>query len=823
MSENEVCYHCGLPVTGENGSHRLAIKGQLRDFCCSGCATVCQTIHDSGLDGFYQKVKAAELSPPPAITQNLEQYDLPEIQADFVVQSGNASEATLLVEGIHCAACVWLIERALQPMAGVMLAEVNLAHHRLRVRWSSDQIRLSSVMKRLHALGYSAMPYDPERAEGSARKQNRDLLYRMSFAGFGVANMMWITVSLYAGELSASKIELGHKHFFWWVALLLSTPVLLYSGWPFLRGAFKGLMNGRPTMDLPITIGVWTTYFYSVWVVFGAQGDVYFDVVVTFLFIILIGRYLEAMSRRNASSASARMLEMQPRSATLVEDDGQRLVSVRTLKMGDQVFIRPGEKMPVDGRVVDGASQVDESMLTGESRMQHKQTGDSVVAGSINGSGALVVEVEQLGKDTALAKIIHLVEMAQGTKAPIQCTTDRIVPWFVVATITLSALTFLYWSNAGSMDVAVMAAVSVLIITCPCAFGMATPMSVVVSVGHGAANGILVRNGAALETLARASHVIFDKTGTLTEGKMALTSVIVAEGVGMSEHEVLRIAAMAESVSEHAIAKAVVAYAQASGVDLGRQSLTGFTAIPGRGIEVQLDNGKVYAGNRRLMDDLGISIPASLEQRRIDIEVAMGVAVFVVLEGVLLALLAVQDKVRPGAGELVRLLRARGLGVTMLTGDSLSAANRVVAELAVDMNVIAEVYPQDKERVVREIQEKGHCVVMVGDGVNDAPALVRADVGIAMGTGTDVSMDCADIVLMGNDLRRIDFALDLARLTIRTIRQNIIIALAYNIILIPVAMSAKLTPIFASIAMPISSLLVIGNAIMIRRRCKALK
>lgn len=823
MADDLSCFHCGLPVTQESGNHRLLIKGQLRDFCCSGCAMVCQVIHESGLDNFYQRVQSAELSPPTISGQNLEQYDLPEIQADFVSRRGNLSEATLLVEGIHCAACIWLIERALQPMQGVESAEVNLAHHRLRLRWDPSKILLSTILKRLNAIGYGAVPYDPERAEGAVRKQNKAMLYRMAFAGFGAANMMWITISLYAGELSASKIDLDHKHFFWWVSLVLATPVLLYSGWPFLKGAINGVLQRRPTMDLPISIGVWATYLYSVWVMARGAGEVYFDIVTTFLFIILIGRYLEGASRRNASSASGRMMEMQPRSATLLDAGIPRLVDIRTLKLADQVLIRPGEKIPVDGRVDDGLSQVDESLLTGEARLIHKERGDKVVAGAINGNGSLVVTVEQLGRDTALAKIIHLVEEAQGSKAPIQRTTDRVVPWFVMATLTLSAITFLYWNNVADFDTALMAGVSVLIITCPCAFGMATPMSVVVSVGHAAANGVLIRNGAALENLAAATHVVFDKTGTLTEGRMTVSIVRAIDGSGFEELDVLRTAAQVEAGSEHSVAKAIVSHAIAEGAVDGAVTNSELTAVPGRGVVAELDGKQVAIGSSHYMRELGVSIPGLLHEERERLESEMGLVVFVAIESVLVGMIGLQDKIRQGAREVVQSLYARGMNVTLLTGDSRAAAERVASELGGDMNVIAEVLPAQKDGVIAALQAQGACVVMVGDGVNDAPALVRANVGVAMGTGTDVSMECADIVLISNQLDRIGFAVDLSHQTIRTIRQNIAIALGYNLVLIPTAMSAALTPIFASIAMPISSLLVIGNAIMIRKRCKSNK
>ncbi len=818
MHAEGACFHCGLAIS-PGQRQELMIQGVSRAFCCAGCATVCQAIHDSGLEGFYRKLRAAELAPPPEIAEDLAQYDLPDIQAEFVAQQGDLREAMLLVEGVHCAACVWLIEHALRPLEGVRTAEVNLAHHRLRLRWDSRRVQLSFILKRLHAIGYAAVPYDPERAEGAAARQSKSLLYRMAFAGFGAMNMMWISISIYAADISASGMDMEHRAFLHWVSLLLATPVLLYAGWPFIRAGARGLIHRQMTMDLPISIGVLATYSYSVYGTLVGITDVYFDVVVTFLFIILVGRYLESLSRRNASSATSRLMELQPRSAILQTEDGERLVSVRSLVVGDRVVIRPGDKVPVDGRVIEGSSQIDESMLTGESRPVDKAIGAKVVAGTVNSHGALVVEVEQLGQETALAKIIHLVEVAQGTRAPIQCLTDRIVPWFVTATLSLAALTFLYWINALDFDTALMAAVSVLIITCPCAFGMSTPMSIVVGVGHGARNGVLVRNGAALEALAGVDHIVFDKTGTLTEGRMSVQRCEILPGEDRAR--ALGLCAALEARSEHTIAKAIVRYAGEQDIEHRRLSVRGFESVPGRGVQAQIDGVTVRAASALWLRELALAAPESLQALQREVEQAMGVAVYLVIDQRVVGLIAVQDQVRPGAKAVITALRQRGIGITMLTGDSRTAAERVAQELGAGIEVIAEVLPQDKDKVIAGLQAQGRKVAMVGDGVNDAPALVRADVGIAMGSGTDVSLDSADLILMSNALEKILFAVDLASHTMRTIRQNIAISLGYNVILVPTAMSASLTPIFASIAMPISSLLVIGNAIMIRRRAQA--
>ncbi|OIO70607.1 MAG: copper-translocating P-type ATPase [Zetaproteobacteria bacterium CG1_02_53_45] len=752
----------------------------------------------------YQGAEA----PPPETPLDLEQYDLPEVQAEFVrALEGGKKQAHLLVEGIHCAACVWLIEHGLNAMDGIEMAEVNLAHQRLNLRWDSSRVALSAIMLRLGRLGYAAAPFNPETAEGSLQRRNRSLLFRMAFAGFGVMNIMWISIALYAGAFSGIDSEV--KQFFHWISFCIATPVLIYSGWPFFRAAALGLKQLRLTMDLPIAIGSLSTWSYSSWITFNASGEVYFDTVVTFLFVILIGRYLEGLSKRNASSAALRLMELQPRLATRLLATGEERISVRKLQVGDHVLVRPGEKLPADGLVISGASYIDESMLSGESRPLRKEAGANVVAGSMNVDGSLTVEVCSVGADTALARIVTLVEEAQGSKAKVQQIADRIVPWFVAATIGLAAITFIYWLR-NDFDTALLAAVSVLIITCPCALGLATPMCIAVGVGAGAKRGVLVRHGQALEILSGITHVVFDKTGTLTEGRMRVAQVIPANT--FDQVALISLAAAVEGQSRHPLATAITAALK------GKQlTCVSFLSESGLGVSGMVDSRRVVIGNLRLMQRDGIAVPEQMQQEQSRIERQMGVAVLVAVDGALAGLIHLQDRVRDEAGALIQSLREQGIGITMLTGDSMAAAQALKETLG-EMHVVAELLPEDKEAEIRRLQAGGEKVLMIGDGVNDAPALARADVSMAMGSGMDVSMACADIVLVSSDLSRVGFAIKLAQKTLSTIRQNIGISLAYNVILVPAAMAALVTPVFAAIAMPISSLLVIGNAILIRRR-----
>ncbi|MBL4638560.1 MAG: heavy metal translocating P-type ATPase, partial [Proteobacteria bacterium] len=478
---SESCYHCSLPID-EAELFSSSLAGVEREFCCFACQTVCQTIYDAGLQSFYLRTPAGEtLSPPAAIPAELASYDSDEVQVDYVDTLDDERTINLLIDGIHCAACVWLIERTLAKVNGVISAEVNLTAKRLRLRWNNQHTTLSALLQCVGKVGYSAVPFDPDTAEGALARQHRGLLYRMAFAGFAMMNLMWVSIALYSG---ADQGEF--RNWFQWIGFIIATPTLLYAGYPFLRNAVLGLWHRYLTMDLPIAIGAIATYSYSTYitVINPVHGDVYFDTVVNFLFVILVGRYLEALSKKQALSATSRLLEMQPKLATVITDSGNKILPLRSVVIGDLVLVKPGENVPVDGSIVEGQSAIDESMLTGESIPVVKTLGDKVVAGSLNGEGAFTVKAEHILRNTALAKIVTLMEDAQASKAPIQSLTDKVVPWFVLITLTLATITFFYWYQSD-FEIALLAATSVLIITCPCAFGLATPMSVAVATGVG--------------------------------------------------------------------------------------------------------------------------------------------------------------------------------------------------------------------------------------------------------------------------------------------------------------------------------------------------
>ena len=816
------CFHCQLPLP-EKDVIQATIKEQDHLFCCNGCKSVCETIFQSGLEGFYKRTpENGVLAPPPELPKDFTLYDLDAVQEEYIHELGESREINLLVEGIHCAACVWLIEHTLKTMPGVGSAAVNLSGKRLFVKWDNNRLQLSGVIQRLGQIGYSAVPFDPEAAEGVLQRQNRTLLYRMAFAGFAMMNLLWVSIALYSGADKGEFREMFH-----WIGFGIATPTLLYSGFPFFKGAWTGLRNLHLGMDLPIAIGATITYLYSVYVTTSgtAVGEVYYDTVVNFVFVILVGRYLEAISKRQAVASTQRLLDLQPRVATVLREGQEAIVPIRSVKPNEIVLVKPGDKIPVDGLILEGLSTVDEAMLTGEFEPVTKVQGGHVSAGTINGHGMLKLQVEAVLKDTALGRIIRLVEEAQASKAPIQRFADRIVPWFVLATLGLATLTFIWWLDSG-FELALMAATSVLIITCPCAFGLATPMSIAVASGLGARNGILVKNGAVLETLSSIDHFVFDKTGTLTEGCMTVSGIHLktecwlpaAESDSAMPNEIKRLfeyIGPAERYSEHPIAQAILECISSNGKIIEVKEATGFINRPGFGIKAEVEGKVVLAGTSAWLDQNQIHRNEVFDQQvqKLD-EQGIG-SLRCAIDGEEVAVIGIEDQIRTDAPALVHDLKQDAIKVTLLSGDRRRTAETIAERLG-GMKVIAEVLPEDKDQTISDLQQQGGRVAMVGDGVNDAPALVRSDVGISLGSGTDVSIASSDIVLMSNELAKVRLAAALSRRTLRTIRQNIAISIVYNIIMVPLAMSAMITPLVAAISMPISSLLVIGNAARIR-------
>ncbi|MEM8601076.1 MAG: heavy metal translocating P-type ATPase [Bacteroidota bacterium] len=772
-------------------------------------------------------------APPPALRESVATE-----ADDHATPTTEITTAILSVQGMTCAACSGRVERALRRTLGVEEATVNLATERASVRFWPDAIARADLDQVVRDAGYEVIDIaekseaaTPDRndAEKEARECERKALRRRLWlaAGFTLPIVLldmgaMLVPPVHEALMALLPIQTGRYVFF-----ALASVVQFGPGLRFYRTGWAAVRHGAPDMNTLVALGTSAAYGYSVVATFvpsilpPGANHVYYEASATVITLILLGKYLEALAKGRTSEAIRSLLRLQPDTARV--ERGGRFVERPTAEVvvGDRVQVRPGERVPVDGTVVEGRSFVDEAMLTGEPVPVEKSEGDEVVGGTVNQAGSFTLRATQVGADTVLQQIIRLVEAAQGSKPAVQALADRVVAVFVPVVLVIAAATFAVWLSVGpdpALTYALVAAVSVLIIACPCAMGLATPTAVMVGTGKAAQHGVLFRRGEALQTLTEVEVVALDKTGTLTEGRPTLTDVAVAPG--FEEDEVLRLVAAAEARSEHPIAEALVRAAEERGFAV--PTVAGFTAEPGFGVSGTVGGRAVIVGADRFMaqQDLDVGV-FEVDAARLADEGKS--PLYAAIDGQLAAVLAVADPIKDKTPEAIRALHSLGLRVAMVTGDNEGTARAVATHLGID-DVRAEVLPADKADVVRALQDEHRRVAFVGDGINDAPALAQADVGVAIGTGTDIAIEAADVVLMGGDLNGLVRARSLARATLRTIRQNLFWAFAYNVILIPVAAGVfypltgtLLSPVFAAAAMGLSSVFVLGNALRLRR------
>jgi Cu+-exporting ATPase len=738
---------------------------------------------------------------------------------------------TLPIKGMTCASCVSRVQNALSSLDGVLSVNVNLATERATLEYVPEQVGIREFKKAVKDAGYEVLGVEKGEDMVEKEKREREAHYRRLRTKLvtGIVLAVPLFILVFWDKLGLAALYEIPRQTNFLIQLLLETPVQFWIGWQFYAGAIAAARHRSTNMNTLIAVGTSAAYIYSVTATFfpqvfeikGYAAHVYYDTAAAIIVLILLGRLFEARAKGHTSEAIKKLMGLRAKTARVVRDGNEADIPVEDVEMGDIVVVRPGEKIPVDGVIKEGYSSVDESMVTGESMPAEKKPGDTVIGATINKTGSFRFEATKVGRETMLSQIISMVQEAQGSKPPIARLADRIASIFVPTVMGIAAVTFMIWYFLGpapAFTYAILNFIAVLIIACPCALGLATPTSIMVGTGKGAENGILIRGGESLETAHRINSIVFDKTGTLTKGEPSVTD-IVARGE-MKEEDVLMYAASSERGSEHPLGEAIVRRAKEKGVALS--DAADFKAIPGHGIRARVDGKSVLLGNEALMGDMGVRLDGLLD----DAERLSGegkTPMFVSVDGKAVGVISVADTLKENSVESVNALRKLGIEVVMLTGDNRRTGEAIARQAGID-RVLAEVLPEEKANEIKKLQAEGRVVAMVGDGINDAPALAQADVGIAIGTGTDVAMEASDVTLIKGDIKGVATAIALSKATMRNIRQNLFWAFAYNTVLIPVAAGVLfpffgilLSPIFAAAAMGMSSVTVVSNALRLRK------
>ncbi len=815
-AEPVFCFHCGLPVANKLN---ITVKYKEKDqpMCCYGCQAVTQAIINSGMDDFYKYRTHTPEKPEeiiPEFLQQLKAYDSSAVQKKFVNKTSdkNTLDVSLILEGITCAACVWLNEKHLNALPGVISTNINYSNHRARVRWDNSKIQLSEILESISRIGYLAHPYDPEQHQRILEKERKQQIKRLGLSGLLGMQIMIFAVAMYTGEWWG--IDETFKQSFRWISLALTIPVLLYASSVFFKSAYRDLSNKRVGMDVPVSLGIAIAFGASLIHTLKGSGEVYFDSVAMFTFFLLSARFFELGSRKQTSEATEALLNLKPAIATRLINyatiksstiEQQESVAVTELTIGDYLLVRPGETVAADGTIINGTSSINESLITGESLPITKHIGDPVIGGSGNTENALIIQVTKLEEDSVLSSIQRLIDEAQHTKPAIAKLADKIASWFVSVLLTIAAIVAYYWYNVDATQWLEIT-IATLVVSCPCALSLATPAAITAASGQLAKIGLLPKRAHALETLAHATDFVFDKTGTLTEGRIKLEKIILTSEQDDINNEaaVLTIAASLEAHSEHPIAKALL---QACKEPL--LNITSLSNKLGEGIQGTIENTEWFIGNKRFIEKQGA---CDINDK----DASHSSKIYLATKQHCVAVFILSDKVRTEACSLIEQLHQQHKKTHLLSGDRLDSAREVSKQLGIQ-HYLAELKPADKLETVNTLQQQGAVVVMTGDGVNDAPVLAGADLSIAMGKGTQLAAATADMILISNNIEHIYHGYLIATKTLRIIRQNISWALLYNVVAIPAAAMGYVEPWLAAIGMSISSLVVVLNALRLNR------
>jgi len=771
-------------------------------FCCKGCQGVYHLLNSEGLGTFYDKLGNTKLQPATQENSDLEKFDLEGFRNKYIsIHEDGLYEINLIIEGIHCSACVWLNEKVLHKTDGVMEATINYTNNKAKILWDPDEIQLSKIIETIRSIGYNAYPYDPKLQEERAVKTRKDYYSRILVAVFGSMNIMWIAIAQYAGYFTGMKQEF--KDILNVAEFILATPVLFYSGWIFFRGAYYGYKNKIVNMDTLVSSGALSAYIYSIYAMITQQGEVYFDSVAMIITFVLVGKYLEVLSKKHAVDTLDSIMGSTPTEVTVIADGEKSLISIENIVLGDIIELKPGEKVVIDGAVTHGQGSFDESSLTGENEPLYKQKGDSILSGSLCLDSVLHYKATKDVSSSLLHSIVSLLEESITKKPHIEQLADTVSGYFSSIILAIALITFAgWWYIGGDFEHALIISISVIVIACPCALGLATPMSTLVGISIAAKRGILFKEATFLETMAKSDLLALDKTGTITEGK---PSVIHIQTLQDYDYNLLY---SLVSTSTHPISKGIAAYLTQNSERLEELPLENIKTIQAKGIEALYQGKKLIGGNVSYMQDLGLIADEETENTLF----------YFAIEDQLVARFELRDTIREGAIKSIEKIKAMGIRVVMLTGDHEQSAHKIAQEVGIT-EVYAKLLPAEKADMIDKFHKEGHVVVMVGDGINDTIALAKSNIAIAMGNGADVAISVSDVVLMDEKPESIYEAYRLSKRTFRAVKENLGFSLFYNVIAVPLAVMGFVTPLVAALSMSLSSLIVVGNSM----RIKALK
>ncbi len=793
------CTHCNLKFD-ESVMITETKNGKTLYFCCKGCQGVYHLLESEGLDTFYEKLGDTPLQPAIQSSEDLEKFDLEGFRNKYIKEHEDGLyEINLIIEGIHCSACVWLNEKVLHKTDGVIEATINYTNNKARIVWDPDEIKLSKIIETIRSIGYNAYPYDPALQEERANKTKKEYYSRILVAIFGSMNIMWIAIAHYAGYFSG--MEQRFKDILNVAEFILATPVLFYSGWVFFRGAWYGYRNRIVNMDTLVASGALSAYIYSIYAMVTQRGEVYFDSVAMIITFVLVGKYLEVLSKKHAVDTLDSIMGSTPTEVTVIQNSEKALVSVENVSLGDIIELKPGEKVVIDGVVTHGEGSFDESSLTGESEAVFKQKGDSILSGSICLDSVVRYEATRDVSSSMLHSIVSLLEESITKKPRIEQLADTISGYFSTVILIIALLTFAgWWFFGGEFEHALIIGISVIVIACPCALGLATPMATLVGISMAAKHNILFKEAGYLETMAKSDLLALDKTGTITEGKPS----VVAEKT-YSDYDRNLLHALV-STSNHPISNGIKRYLEENGEAFFPLDLSDIKTIQAKGLEASYNGLKLVGGNTSFMQDHGITCDNTAEHTLF----------YFAIDGEPVARFELSDTIRKGAKEAITAIKALGIEVVMLTGDHAKSACRIAEAVGIE-EVHSDLLPQDKAAYIKEQQEEGdYIVVMVGDGINDSIALAQSNIAIAMGNGADVAISVSDVVLMDEKPQSIYEAYRLSRRTYRAVKENLGFSLLYNTIAVPLAMAGYVTPLIAALSMSLSSLVVVGNSVRIK-------